>query len=81
MGQALVHDAIRAIEGVDVAPGFRLSLSPTALLPFAPAAAAFLIAVFLNPVGETATATTELVAQKVQVKKATQVAQAKNRRA
>ncbi len=31
----------------------------------------------LNPVGETATATTELVAQKVQVKKATQVAQQK----
>ncbi|HEY4311909.1 MAG TPA: hypothetical protein VGN12_20850 [Pirellulales bacterium] len=77
MGQALVADAVRAVERVDVGPGFRLSLSRTALLPLVPAAAAFSLAVFLNPVTEIATATTELAEQKVQVKKVTQVAREK----
>ena len=50
MGQALVEDAVRAIARVDVAPGFRLSLSRAALLPLVPAVVAFLLSVFLNPV-------------------------------
>jgi len=77
IGQALIADAIRALERVEVAAGFRLSLNRAALLPLAPAALAFLLASFLNPTSETATATTELVEQKIHVKKATQVAQKK----
>jgi hypothetical protein len=77
MGRALVDDAVRAIARVDVAPGFRLSLSRAALLPLLPAVVAFLISVFLNPISETATATTEDSAQKLEVKKTVEVAQKK----
>ena len=77
MGQALVADALRALERVEVASGFRLSLNRTAFLPLAPAALAFLVASFLNPTSETATATTDLAEQKLHVKTATQVAQKK----
>ena len=73
IGQALVDDALRAIDRVVVAEGFRLSLSRSALLPILPSAAAFLVAVFLNPASETATATTEVAQQKVQVKKASEI--------
>ncbi|HVU87710.1 MAG TPA: hypothetical protein VHD36_10345 [Pirellulales bacterium] len=77
MGEALVADALRAIARVDVAPAFRLSLSRAALLPLLPAAAVFLLSVFLNPTGETATATTTLSEQKLEVKKAAEVAHKK----
>ena len=77
MGQALIDDAVRTIARVDVAPGFRLSLSRRALLPLLPAVVAFLLSVFLNPVSETATATTENSAQKLEVKKTAEVAHKK----
>jgi uncharacterized phage infection (PIP) family protein YhgE len=46
-------------------------------LPLVPAVVAFLLSVFLNPVAETATATTEDPAQKLAVKKTVEVAQKK----
>ncbi len=49
MGEALMADAVGAIARLDIAPGFRLSLSRAAFLPLVPAAATFLLAVFLNP--------------------------------
>jgi septal ring factor EnvC (AmiA/AmiB activator) len=76
VGRALIGDAVRALERVEVAEGFRLSMSRAALLPILPAAIAFLVAVFLNPASDTATATTETT-EKVQVKHAVEIAQKK----
>ena len=53
--------------------GFDCRCRARALLPILPSAAAFLVAVFLNPASETATATTEVAQQKVQVKKASEI--------
>lgn len=77
VGRALVDDALRAIDRVEVAEAFRLKLNRFAFLPVLPAVAAFLVAVFLNPTSETATATASISEQKVQVKKATEVAHQK----
>ena len=77
VGHALIADACRAIDRVEVAEGFHLSLDRFALLPLVPAAAAFLVAVFLNPASDTATATTAGVEEKLQVKHAVKVAEEK----
>jgi hypothetical protein len=77
IGRALIQDASRAIDRVEVAEGFHLSLDRFALLPLAPAVVAFLVAVFLNPASDTATATTEGAQEKVQVKHAIEVAEQK----
>lgn len=76
IGRALIEDASRRVDGLDVAEGFHLSLSRWALAPLVPAAVAFLVAVFLNPVSETATAVAE-TSQNKQVKTSTELLERK----
>lgn len=52
MGQALIADAVRRVEKIHVADKFRIALGPWSLLPLAPAALAFLLAVLLDPASQ-----------------------------
>lgn len=76
VGRALIEDASRRVDGLDVAEGFHLSLSRWALAPAVPAIAAFLIAVFLNPASETATAVADTTQQK-QIKTSSEILERK----
>jgi len=73
IGQALVDDAIRGVSSIEVSEKFRLSVNRWAMLPLAPAIAALLVAVFLNPTTEAPKAGAETVVARQQVKKATEV--------
>jgi hypothetical protein len=72
-GQALLGDALRRIERIEVSERFGISLGRRALLPIVPAIAAFALATFVdnkgqdNPAGATTTAQTA-----AQIKKSTQ---------
>jgi len=73
IGQALIDDAIRGVNNVEVSEQFRLSVSRWALLPVVPVAVTFLVAVFFNPSTEAPHAAAENVAARQQVKKASEV--------
>jgi hypothetical protein len=68
-GQALVHDAARRLERLEISTQFRLTLGRWICLPLVSAAVAFVVAVFLPPWAneQTAEATTQAAAQKKQI--------------
>jgi hypothetical protein len=55
-GQALLHDALRRLERIEVREQFGVRLSRGVLLPFGPALAAVLVSMFLNPASPDAVA-------------------------
>jgi len=71
-GQALLEDAIRRVEVLHVAEHFGVSLSRWSLLPLAPAALAFAVAMFLNPGAEQQQALAKQQAEKKHVKATTE---------
>src|SRR5688500_10435834 len=80
IGQALMTDAVRRVERIDVREQFRVSPTWRALLPLAPALAIAALCLLQYATERKAGATTEQVAaQKVQIKKATQKLQEKIR--
>jgi hypothetical protein len=50
LGQALVADAMRRVERIDVASGFPIAARRSLLYPLVPALAAVLVAVLVNPI-------------------------------
>ena len=74
-GQAVVQDAVRRLERLDVAGQFRVRLGRWAWLPVVPALLAFGLATFLKPAVDEnqAAATTSAVAQQKQIKKSGEV--------
>ena len=71
VGQAVVNDAIRRLDRLDVSDRFRVALNRKALLPVVPAVLAFVVAMFVDSRGQTnpVQATTDTEAQ--QIKRAT----------
>jgi hypothetical protein len=76
-GQALVADAVRRVEQIEVSERFGLTFSRWTWLPLVPAVAAFLLAIFLPEVTRTDPATTQAATttQHAQVKKQTKALQ------
>src|SRR5262249_17435993 len=73
IGQALMTDAIRRVERIDVREQFRVSPTWRIVLPLAPAIAVILLALLPNAATKTAEATSEPPAEiKKQIKTATQ---------
>ncbi len=74
-GQAVVQDAVRRLERLDVAGQFRIRLGRWAWLPVVPALLAFSLATFLEPAVDEnqAAATTSAAAQQKQIKKSGEV--------
>ncbi|MEX2561170.1 MAG: hypothetical protein WD403_14710 [Pirellulales bacterium] len=78
-GRALTDDAVRRVERLHMADQFRLKFNRWALLPLAPAVAAFLVAMFLNPaLGDNkAGGSVQSTVQRKQVKNSTTALQRK----
>jgi hypothetical protein len=74
-GQAVVQDAVRRLERLDVAGQFRVRLGRWAWLPVLPALLGFGLATFLKPAVDEnqAIATTSTTAQQMQIKKSGEV--------
>jgi len=74
-GQALVRDTLRRVEKVQISEQFRYRVDRWALMPLIPAAAVFLLALFLNPdIGPNeVNANTRAAAEKERVKQSTDV--------
>jgi hypothetical protein len=83
IGEALVSDAIRRVERIDVHEHFTVTPGRQLLLPLAPAILAFLVAVFVNPaVDNSAEGMTDSLAAKKQIdtaKKSLQIQLAERR--
>jgi hypothetical protein len=80
IGKALMTDAIRRVERIDVREQFRVSPTWRLVLPLAPAIAVFVLALLPNAAMKQAEATTEPPAEiKKQIKTATQKLQEKLR--
>jgi hypothetical protein len=73
-GLALIHDATKRVETLDVSEKFHFQLPRTAWLPLVPAALAFLVASFVNfDKTTTAQAKTEAAKERAQVNEAAKV--------
>jgi hypothetical protein len=71
-GRALVEDAAARLDRVDVAEQFGLRFDRRALLPLAPAAAALVLALFVNGRGPSTPVVAATSSENAQVKKSTQ---------
>ncbi|MFV2066727.1 MAG: hypothetical protein ACC645_07065 [Pirellulales bacterium] len=70
-GQALIRDACRAVERIDVPDRFGVSFGPRAWLPLVPATLAFCLALFVDDKGETTPALATTTPARTQIKKST----------
>lgn len=74
IGQALIADAVRRVERIDVSERFRVSLGRQMLWPLAPGLVAVLVAILIHPavVNNPADASTDTAAAKKQVEQSSE---------
>ena len=71
-GQAVLHDAMRRLDRLDVPDRFRIVVGRRALLPLIPALAAFALALFVDQRGQSNPAQATTASEVQQVKRSTQ---------